>query len=101
MLFVVVGHGTELTPDLERRLRGALREAPSPPHVPNEVVAAPAVPRTLTGKKLEVPVRRLLLGHAVEKVVSRDSLANPAGLDWYDEFARSFLARRPASPDAP
>jgi acetoacetyl-CoA synthetase len=59
----------------------------SPRHVPNEILSVPSVPRTLTGKKLEVPIKKLLLGQPIEKVVTRDALANPASLDWYVQFA--------------
>ena len=89
-LFIVLRAGCDLTPELDQRIRGALRDGLSPRHVPNEVLQVPAIPRTLTGKKLEVPVRRLLLGQRIESVVSRDSLANPESLDWYMEFAKSF-----------
>jgi acetoacetyl-CoA synthetase len=60
--------------------------------VPDEVVAAPEIPRTLSGKILEVPVKRLLSGAAAEQVASRDSIANPEALDW---FARLAAERAP------
>ncbi len=101
ILFIVIRNAADPTPELDRRIRSALREALSPRHVPNEIVPVPSVPRTLTGKKLEVPVRRLLLGHPVEKIVSRDSLANPESLDWYMEFSKAFLARHPSGPHPP
>lgn len=86
-LFVVLKSGIVLDADLESRLRGAIRVALSPRHVPNEILAAPAVPKTLTGKKLEIPIKKLLLGQPLEKVVTRDALANPSSLDWYLDFA--------------
>jgi acetoacetyl-CoA synthetase len=52
------------------------------------VYAIPEVPRTLSGKKLEVPVKKILLGHPVEKSVNRDSMANPGSIDWFIAFAR-------------
>ncbi len=61
--------------------------------IPNEILAVPSVPRTLTGKKLEVPIKKLLLGQPLEKVVTRDALANPASLDWYVQFAAMRSAR--------
>lgn len=88
-LFVVLRPGHVLDQALEERLRKVIRTALSPRHVPNEIVAVPSVPRTLTGKKLEVPIKKLLLGHSMEKVVTRDALANPASLDWYVQFAAS------------
>lgn len=95
-LFVVLRENQLLTPELDRRLKSAIREALSPRHVPNEIFAVPAVPRTLTGKKLELPIKRLLLGHPLERVVTRDALANPASLDWYIELARRRAAPRDA-----
>ena len=67
-----------------------MREDCSPRHVPDEIVAVEEVPRTLSGKVLEVPVKRILMGTAPEKAASRDSLANPAALD----FFVSWSARR-------
>jgi acetoacetyl-CoA synthetase len=91
-LFVVLKPGHVLDQALEDRLRKAIRVALSPRHVPNEILAVPSVPRTITGKKLEVPIKRLLLGQPLEKVVSRDALANPASLDWYVQFAAARSA---------
>ncbi len=85
-LFIVVDG--ELTDLLEENLRRRIREDCSPRHVPDEIVAVPDVPRTLSGKVLEVPVKRLLQGAAPDKVTSRESLANPAAFDWFVAFAR-------------
>ncbi len=70
------------------RIAARIREDCSPRHVPNEVHQVAEVPRTLSGKVLEVPVKRILMGEPPEKAASRDSLANPAALDWFVEFAR-------------
>jgi acetoacetyl-CoA synthetase len=86
-LFVVLAEGATLDDDLRSRLAKRIREDCSPRHVPNEVVAIPEVPRTLSGKVLEVPVKRILTGTAPEKAASRESLANPAALDWFVEYA--------------
>jgi acetoacetyl-CoA synthetase len=86
-LFVVLRDGEELDDDLIGRIRARLREDCSPRHVPNEVHEVSEVPRTLSGKVLEVPVKRILMGQDPEKAASRDSLANPAALDWFVEFA--------------
>ena len=59
----------------------------SPRHVPDPILAVPAVPRTLSGKKLEVPVKRILGGRAADTVASRSSLADPTALDWFEEYA--------------
>ena len=86
-LFVVLREGIDLDDDLTARIAARIRSDCSPRHVPNEVHAIAEVPRTLSGKILEVPVKRILMGTAVEQAASRDSLANPAALDWFVEFA--------------
>jgi acetoacetyl-CoA synthetase len=92
-LFVVLRDGAALDEGLESEIRRRIRDDCSPRHVPDEVVAAPEIPRTLSGKILEVPVKRLLMGIAPDEVASRDSLANPAALDWFAQ-----LASRPTTP---
>ena len=87
LLFVVLGDGVELDDAIVDRIRGDLRKTCSPRHVPDEVVAVPIVPRTISGKLLEVPVKRILLGVDPEKAASRGSLAEPESLDWFIEFA--------------
>jgi acetoacetyl-CoA synthetase len=87
-LFVVLAEGEELSDALTRELARRVREECSPRHVPSEAVAVAEVPRTLSGKVLEVPVKRILMGEPAERVASRDSLANPAALDWFERFAR-------------
>jgi acetoacetyl-CoA synthetase len=91
-LFVVLAPEATLDDDLRSRLARRIREDCSPRHVPNEVVAIPEVPRTLSGKVLEVPVKRILTGTAPEKAASRESLANPAALDWFVEYAARATA---------
>jgi acetoacetyl-CoA synthetase len=86
-LFVVLAEGAELDDDLRSRIARRIREDASPRHVPNEVLAVAAVPRTLSGKVLEVPVKRILMGADPEKAASRDSLADPAALDVFVELA--------------
>jgi acetoacetyl-CoA synthetase len=80
-LFVVLRDGDELDDDLVARIRRRVRTDCSPRHAPDEVRQVDAVPRTLSGKLLEVPVKRILMGAAPEDVVSRDALADPAALD--------------------
>jgi acetoacetyl-CoA synthetase len=77
LLFVTLAEQAELTEDLERRLRAALRTELSPRHVPDEIRVVPGIPRTLSGKKLEVPVRKILLGTPVEQAANPDAMANP------------------------
>jgi acetoacetyl-CoA synthetase len=86
-MFVVPKPGHRLDDDMQRRITQALRTQGSPRHVPDRYVAIDAVPYTLTGKKLEVPVRKILLGAAPEKVLSRDAMMNPASLDFFVSFA--------------
>jgi acetoacetyl-CoA synthetase len=87
LLFVVGSPGTTVDDELLGRVRTALRTELSPRHVPDQIIAVRAIPRTLTGKKLEAPVKRLLRGEAAEKVASRDSLADPGALDAFVALA--------------
>ncbi|HKD16470.1 MAG TPA: acetoacetate--CoA ligase, partial [Thermoanaerobaculia bacterium] len=86
-LFVVLRDGAGLDEELEAEIRRRIREDCSPRHVPDEVLAAPEIPRTLSGKILEVPVKRILMGAAPDAVASRDSLANPGALAYFEELA--------------
>ena len=91
-LFVVLREGAALDDDLVRRIAARVREDCSPRHVPNEVHAVPEIPRTLSGKVLEIPVKRILQGADPAQAASRDSLRNPAALDWFADFARQRAA---------
>jgi acetoacetyl-CoA synthetase len=86
-LFVVLDAAAELDPELESRIARAIRRRCSPRHVPDAVFSIAEVPRTLSGKILEVPVKRILMGASVDAVVSRGSLANPAALDEFSVLA--------------
>jgi acetoacetyl-CoA synthetase len=88
-LFVVLREGAELDDDLVARIKRRIREDCSPRHVPNEIHVIAEVPRTLSGKALEVPVKRILMGQPAETAASRDSLANPAALDFFVDLAAS------------
>lgn len=85
-LFVVLAPGQELTPELKNRIKNQIRQHASARHVPNEVYAVPEIPRTLTGKKMELPVRKLLLGADPDKVASRDAMANPDSIQYFIDF---------------
>jgi acetoacetyl-CoA synthetase len=87
-LFVVLREGASLDDDLKKRIAKQIREYCSPRHVPNDVFAVDEVPRTLSGKVLEVPVKKILSGTPPEQAASRDSLANPAALDWFAALAQ-------------
>jgi acetoacetyl-CoA synthetase len=92
-LFVVLREGATLDDELRGAIVRRVREDCSPRHVPDDVFAVAEVPRTLSGKILEVPVKRILSGTTPERAASRDSLANPSALDWFVELA---AARRMA-----
>ncbi|MEO8347434.1 MAG: acetoacetate--CoA ligase, partial [Acidobacteriota bacterium] len=92
LLFVALNQGVALDDALRSRIAKALRNGLSPRHVPDEIHAVPAIPRTLNGKKLEVPVQRILSGDPLEKVANPGAMANPRSLDWFVELA---AARRP------
>ncbi|MDQ6746217.1 MAG: acetoacetate--CoA ligase [Actinomycetota bacterium] len=87
-LFVVLREGTDLSDELVSEIRRRVREHCSPRHVPDEIRQIAEVPRTLSGKVLEVPVKRILSGTPVEEAVSRESLANPKALDPFVEMSQ-------------
>ena len=93
-LFVVLAPGATLDDDLVTRIRRSIRADVSPRHVPDDIVAAPGVPVTVTGKKLEVPVKRLLQGIPEATAVNRATVANPDVLDWYADYAARYRQRR-------
>ena len=91
-LFVVPGSGVEVDDELVSAIGRRVREHCSPRHVPDEVIAIREVPRTLSGKVLEVPVKRVLMGVPPETAASRESLANPEAFDWFVRYARRAQA---------
>ena len=93
LLFVVLREGAELDDELRATIRRRVREYCSPRHVPDSIELIAEVPRTLSNKKLEVPVKKILLGADPASAASRDSLANPAALDWFAERAAQISAR--------
>jgi acetoacetyl-CoA synthetase len=86
-LFVVLRPGRVLDAAMERELRQRIRDGLSPRFLPDEIVQVQEIPRTLTGKKQELPVKRLMLGCALAEVVNRDACANPAAFDWFVAYA--------------
>jgi acetoacetyl-CoA synthetase len=88
-LFVVLREGVALDDALASRIRQRIRDDCSPRHVPDEIRAVPAIPRTLSGKVLEVPVKRILSGEPADSTVSRDALADPDALRPFEELAAS------------
>jgi acetoacetyl-CoA synthetase len=89
-LFVVLRQGAMLDDALIGEIRRRIREDCSPRHIPSEIRQIPAVPRTLSGKVLEVPVKRILMGTPAREAASRESLANPEALDYFAELAKSW-----------
>ncbi|WP_420093114.1 acetoacetate--CoA ligase [Noviherbaspirillum denitrificans] len=87
-LFIVLRPGVTLDDALTTRIAGNIRTALSARHVPNEVFAVAEIPRTLTGKKMELPVKKLLLGMKVDEVANPDAMSNPGSLGYFTEFAR-------------
>jgi len=94
LLFVVLEPGAVLDEHLRARTANALRTELSPRHVPDAMHAVPAIPRTVSGKKLEVPVKRILAGASADAVASPSSLADPGALEWFVAFAQRPRARR-------
>jgi acetoacetyl-CoA synthetase len=88
-LFVKLGPGLTLDDALDRKIRDKLRSDYSPRHVPDRIYAVDAVPYTLTGKKMEVPVRRILMGADPDKVASRDAMRDPGALEYFVAFRRT------------
>jgi acetoacetyl-CoA synthetase len=86
-LFVVLREGEDLDEELTKRIARRIREDCSPRHVPNEAHQVKEIPRTLSGKVLEVPVKKVLMGQPPDSAASRESLANPEAFDWFVDFA--------------
>jgi acetoacetyl-CoA synthetase len=87
-LFVVPAPGHQLDDGLRVRIADAIRGGLSPRHVPDEILEAPGIPRTLTGKKVEVPIKRLLQGQCLDDVVDREAIDDSAAMSWFASFAR-------------
>jgi len=92
MMFVVLRPGLPLDSALQGRIKEAIKQSVSPRFIPDDIVQAPEVPRTLSGKKQEVPIKKLFLGQPLERVVNRDAMANPGCLDWYVAQAQATKA---------
>jgi acetoacetyl-CoA synthetase len=86
-LFVVLRDGLALDAAMKQKINHAIEAGVSRRFLPNEIFAVPEIPRTLSGKKQELPIKKLLLGQPIDKVINRDAMANPACLDWYVAFA--------------
>jgi acetoacetyl-CoA synthetase len=99
-LFIVLADDATLDERLEEEIKRRIREQCSPRHVPDAIFEIREVPRTLSGKALEVPVKRILTGTPPDRAASRDSLANPEALDYFVELARELTSEsESASPE--
>jgi acetoacetyl-CoA synthetase len=98
-LFIVTEPGCQLDEELTARIRKAIRDNVSPRHVPDDIVAAPGVPTTRTGKRLEVPIKKLLQGAPAASAVNRATVADLDILDWYVGFAARFREALDATRD--
>lgn len=87
-LFVVLRPGVTLDESLQQKIKRTLRSTVSPHHVPDEILAVPEVPRTLSGKKLEVPIKKLFMGIPAERAMSTDALANPQVIPYFVALAQ-------------
>jgi acetoacetyl-CoA synthetase len=89
-LFVVLVEGAELDDDLQGQIRRRIKEDCSPRHVPDAIHAIDEVPRTLNGKTLEVPVKKILMGTPIDEAANPDSLANPEALDYFVRMSKEL-----------
>jgi acetoacetyl-CoA synthetase len=94
-LFVVLRDGLTLDDALTQRLKQAIRVALSARHVPNEIFQVDAIPRTLSGKKMELPVKKLLMGADPKDIFNRDAMANAQAVEWFVAYARRRQAPTP------
>ena len=101
LLFVATAQGRKVDGDLEESIRAKIRADISPRYVPDVIVQAPAIPRTLNGKKMEVPVKRVLLGEDPSKVLNLGAVSDPASFDFFVELARSGGADRRSERQGP
>ena len=99
-LFVVLRPGVALDDAMKAKINNAIKTALSPRFVPDDIFQVAEIPRTLSGKKQELPIKKLLLGQPLEKVVNRDAMANPGCLDWYVAFAKRSGWPADTSPGA-
>jgi acetoacetyl-CoA synthetase len=93
-LFVVLREGASLDEALKEKIKAKIRQDISPRHVPNDIFAVPQIPKTLSGKKMELPVRKILLGQPVEKANNPDAMSNPESIQFFVDLAREIQDRR-------
>lgn len=91
-LFVLMKEGESLTEDIKKRLNAQIKSECSPRHVPDEIIAVADIPLTISGKKMEAPVKKILMGKSIEKAANRGAMKNPESLEIYEKIAREKLA---------
>jgi acetoacetyl-CoA synthetase len=96
-LFVVLRSGVPLDNAMRAKINDAIKTSLSPRFAPNDIFQVDEIPRTLSGKKQELPIKKLLLGQPIEKVVNREAMANPGSLDWFVAFAARRAAQASSS----
>ncbi len=94
VMFIVLRERAVLDDAMRSAIGSAIRSSLSPRFIPDEIIAAPGIPRTLSGKKQELPIKRLYQGRPLAKVINREAMANPEVLDWYAERAAEAQSRR-------
>ncbi len=93
-LFVMMNENEELSEELKKKIKKVIREAYSPRHVPDEIIATPDIPYTISGKKTEAPIKKIFMGREPEKVVNKGSLRNPDSMKYYVEFYNQNLKNK-------
>jgi acetoacetyl-CoA synthetase len=88
-LFVKLADGIVLDEDMQKQINARLRAEYTPRHIPDKIYQVPAIPYTISGKRMEVPVRRILAGVPLAKAANRDAMANPAALDFFIDYTRT------------
>lgn len=90
-LFIVLNEGKELNEGLVKKIKTTLRTQYTPRHVPDEIIAVPDIPYTISGKKLEAPVKKILLGIEVDEAANKGAMRNPEALDFFVHFKKRML----------
>ncbi|RDW21097.1 acetoacetate--CoA ligase [Oceanobacillus arenosus] len=90
-LFVVMKEGYTLTPEIKKEIKRQIRTQCSPRHLPTGVYQVSDIPKTLNGKKLEIPIKKILMGEPVDKVINKGSISNEEALDYFIQFAKQHL----------
>jgi acetoacetyl-CoA synthetase len=91
-LFVVMKEGAPLTAVIEDKIKSVLKSEYSPRHVPDDIIVCPEIPFTISGKKMEAPLKRILMGMDTEKAINRDAMRNPGAIDFFIRFYQDRLA---------